>query len=165
MQEDLLQKFLDVVYPLLEKKDAYEIYLITDSIETLKVLPQTERNTIKNIGLHLLYQTYYFLIQKKVYLEVNKQSIRIFLITFKIIRFLKKCFPIVKANQNKEEIYLLLQLLECLNNLENTRQDYEKENGNSGRTIASSYHLEQMDSIIKQQEEFSNQLKKALQLK
>lgn len=165
MQEDLLQKFLDVAFPLLEKKDALEIYLITDSIESFKVLSQAEKNIIKNVCFYTIYQIYYLLIQNKVYLEVNNQNIRLSFIELKIIEFLKKCFPTIKENQSKEEIYLLLKILQCLNNLENTRQDYENENGNSGRTIASSYHLEQIDNILKEQNKWIDQLKRTLHLK
>ena len=165
MQEDLLQEFLDVAFPLLEKKDAVEIYLITDSIESFKVLSQAEKNIIKNVCFYTIYQIYYFLIQNKVYLEVNNQNIRLSFIELKIIEFLKKCFPTIKENQSKEDFYLLLKILQCLNNLENTRQDYETENGNLGRSIASTYHLEQIDNILKEQNKWIDQLKRTLHLK
>lgn len=163
MQEDLLKEFFEVAFPLLDKKDKPNYYLITDIIESNKILQCAKKVITLNTCLCYLYQIYYFLIQNKTYLEVTKQNIRVFALERKIIQFLKKCFPSIQENLNAEQLYLFLKLLENLNNIECVRQDYTNENGNAGRTIASTHHLKQIENLLNEKEELSTQLKRALE--
>ena len=119
--------------------------------------------TIRNILLSQVLKIYHFLINNKVYQEVNKESLKICFEILKSISFLEKFCPNVENINDEELLLLFLQLLECLDKMDEIRIDYLEENGNIGRTIPSSYHLNQIDVVLKNQKELQTQLKRALE--
>lgn len=159
------QYFFERAYEIIETHDQVNIELIKYAITSAKIIRETKKVTIRNILLSQFLKIYHFLINNKVYQEVNKESLKICYEILKSISFLEKFCPNIENINDDELLLLFLKLLECLDKMDEIRIDYLEENGNMGRTIPSSYHLDQIDAILKEQKELQNQLKRALEYK
>lgn len=160
---EILKEFFETAYNLIEKKDPVNLEQIKFIIIKSKILNETKKCMVRNYLLSQLLRIYYRIINNKVYQEVNKENIKICLEELKIISLFKTYFPPLEEIENEKILFLYLKLLECLNEIDEIRVDYLEENGNIGRTIASSYHLVQIDELLLQKENIKMQLKRVLE--
>lgn len=160
---EILKEFFETAYNLIEEKDPVNLEQIKFIIIKSKILNETRKYMIRNYLLSQLLRIYHWIINNKVYQEVNKENIKICLEELKIISLFKTYFPPLEEIENEKILFLYLKLLECLNEIDEIRVDYLEENGNIGRTIASSYHLVQIDELLLQKENIKMQLKRVLE--
>lgn len=162
---NILEEFFTLSYKLLEENDAAKIEEIKYVLIKSKIIAQTEKHMIKNLLFSYFSHIYYLIINNPVYLEVNKENIKMLLEELKILSFLKKFFPNLQNIENNQLLSLYIQILESLNQIDLIRTSYQEENANIGRKIASRYHLQNLKCQLEKQAELKEQVIKTLELK
>lgn len=161
----MLKEFFTLSYKLLKENDDTKIEEIKYVLIKSKIRNQIQKQMIKNLFFSYISHIYYLIINNPVYLEVNNENIKITLEELKILSFLKKFFPNLQNIENNQLLYLYIQILENLNQIDIIRNSYLEENTNIGRKIASRYHLQNVKCQLEKQAELKEQVIKTLELK
>jgi hypothetical protein len=153
----LENEFPQKVYDIINSQDEVNCMVLKNA--TTKYLKNTSKIAITEYLATIFTRTYYYLINNPVYKTINKESSKILKEELKILIFLMKNIKKLEKTDDEDFFTNYMQILECFFNINNIRIAYIKENTNIGRLIPSSYHLMQIEELLKKEEELEIALK------
>lgn len=142
-----IEKFCQDGYEFLKAKDGIKRMLLQEQLPNLQ--KEFEIKINQELLRSIFYHLYYLILNNKVFIEINQKNIEILRKERKIMEEIHKEISDI---ENDSVLYLLLQKIDYLNQIDELRLDYVHTNSNIGRTATTSFQLSQIQKYIEQEE-------------